>query len=641
MTTYPLDATVHPQNDLFAHVNNSWLQANPIPSTESSWGTFYELRDQSTLAVHEIMNELQDTPDESLDHDQRLIKMFFQNGLQFGTFSKQHIKTLQDMYAEIDAIGTSKELAHYLGRMHRQDQNAFWSVYVDHDDKNSQLQVLRVHQSGLSMPNRDYYLDRSAHMKDVRSSYKTFFLDISAHLKEVAPGSWDDIYALEHSLARNSWSNVKLRDIEKNYNRFTLTKLRKTFTFDWDEYFKGLGWQIPSDNIVVSQPSYIRHALTIMQDTPLATVKSYLKWRSLLLVVSWIDETAAELTFRFYGTSISGVTEMKPVWKRLIQLSDVLVIGEIVGREYAKRHFPESSKQAVLSMVEDVRAAYLQRINALSWMSEDTKDIARRKLKVMKVLIGYPSKWKDFSHVTFTKDNHVENILTARRFWSDLELAKVGLPPLDEQWEMNAHTVNAYHHPNRLEIVFPAAILQPPFYDPTASYASNLGGIGAVIGHEFTHGFDDQGADFDEHGNTNRWQSPDERKAFDALAQHIVDQADRYETVPGVYLQGKLILGEAIADIGGLELAIEALRMHTTEKEFSEQVSHLFYTFARCECGHATRERLIELAKIDPHPPSAFRVNSVVGHVDAFYDTFRVEPTHKLYLETDKRSQIW
>lgn len=641
MTTYPLDHTIEPQDDLFAHVNNSWLRANPVPPTESSWGTFYELRDQSTLAVHDIMNELQDTPDQSLDHDQQLLKKFFKSGLGFNEFSQQHIKTIQSMYTEVDAISTARELAHYLGHMHRQDQNAFWSVYVDHDDKNSQLQVLRIHQSGLSMPNRDYYLDRSAHMKQVRAAHKTFFSDITAHVKVLTPGVWDDIYTLEHALARNSWSNVKLRDIEKNYNRYTLTKLRKEYAFDWDAYFEGLGWQTPSDNIVVSQPSYIHRVLTLLQDTPLEIIKSYLKWRSLLLVVSWIDEASADITFRFYGTSISGVTEMKPVWKRLIQLSDTLVIGEIVGREYAKRHFPESSKQAVLSMVEDVRAAYLQRINALTWMSAETKDIARRKLKVMKVLIGYPSVWKDFSSITFVKNNHVENILTARRFWSDLELAKVGLPPLEEQWEMNAHTVNAYHHPNRLEIVFPAAILQPPFYGPAASYASNLGGIGAVIGHEFTHGFDDQGADFDEHGNTNRWQSPDERKAFDALAQHIVDQANRYETVPGVFLQGKLILGEAIADIGGLELAIEALRMHTSETEFSEHINQLFYTFARCECGHATKERLIELAKIDPHPPSPFRVNAVVGNVATFYETFHVEPNHNLYLEADKRSQIW
>lgn len=638
---YPLDTTFEPQNDLFSHVNNSWLQANPVPATESSWGTFYELRDQSTLAVHKIMNDLQETLDEDLNHDQRLLKTFFKTGLDYDNFSSHHIKSVQDMYNTIDAISSHKELAYYLGRMHRQDQNAFWSVYVDHDDKNSQLQVLRLHQSGISLPNRDYYLDRSKHMKQVRTSYHTFFGELSSHLQDIAPGSWDDIYEIEHSLARSSWSNVKLRDIEKNYNRFTLAALEKKFNFDWSAYYKGLGWQTPSDNIVVGQPSFMRHAVVLIQTTPLDALKAYLKWRSLLLVASWIDKRSADITFRFYGTTLSGVNEMKPVWKRLIQLSDSLVIGESVGREYAKRHFPESSKRAVLSIVEDIRSAYLKRIDDLLWMSAKTKDIARRKLKVMKVLIGYPSVWKDFSKVDFTKNNHVENILIARRFWSDLELTKVGKPPLEEQWEMNAHTVNAYHHPNRLEIVFPAAILQPPFYDPLADYASNLGGIGAVIGHEFTHGFDDQGADFDEFGNTNRWQSEKERNAFDTLAQHIVDQANRYETVPGVFLQGKLILGEAIADIGGLELAIEALRARTTEKEFSEQVTHLFYAFARCECGHATRERLIELAKIDPHPPSAFRVNAVVGHVNAFYDTFGVKPTHSLYLERDKRSQIW
>jgi putative endopeptidase len=641
MTKYPFDTTVRPQDNYFAYVNNSWLKANPIPPTESSWGTFYELRDASTLAVQEIMDELLSSEPTTLSADQQLLRSFFDTGMRFDSLAANHRESIKKMYATIDAICTPTQLAHHLGVMHRQDQQAFWSVYVDHDDKNSQLQVLRIHQNGLSMPNRDYYLDRSPHMRDIRSAYKLFYAEIREHLGDLVPSDWKAIYKTEQRLAKAAWTNVKLRNIARNYNRYTLDTLQSSFSFDWDAYYAGLGWQNPSDNIVVSQPSFVLAVTELLETTPLEDIKQYLKWRSLLLVIGWTDQQSADIAFRFFGTKISGVTDMKPLWKRVVQSADTLVIGEAIGREYAKKHFPESSKKAVLSIVEDVRNAYRKRLDAVTWMGASTKQIAHRKLSAMKVFIGYPSVWKDLSDLTFYSENHIESILNARRFWSDLELAKVGQPPQEEQWEMNAHTVNAYHHPNRLEIVFPAAILQPPFFDPNASYATNLGGIGAVVGHEFTHGFDDQGADFDEFGNTNRWQKPAERKRFDALAKHIVEQANAYETVPGVHLQGKLILGEAIADIGGLELAIESLRKSTTESSFKKEVITLLVNFARCECGHATKERLIELAKIDPHPPSPFRVNAVVSHISAFYDAYSLQETDALYTPESQRARIW
>lgn len=638
---YPVDTSYRPQDDFFNYVNREWLAANPIPPSESSWGTFYELRDNSAAAVRAIIDELAQADAGSLDHDQRCIKSFFASAMQFDALRETHRAYLKTLYREIEAIDSPEDLARHLGRMHRYDATAFWSPYVDHDDKNSQLMVLRLHQSGLTMPNRDYYLDRSRHMSDIRESYRQFYDEIKQHLGDIVPGDFTKVYDIELRLARAAWTNVKLRDIEKNYNRFTLRKLSSRFPFAWEAYFEGLGWETPSDNIVVGQPTYIRAVMKLLADTPLSDIKSYFKWRTLILLVGWVDQVSAETAFRFFGTAISGVAEMKPLWKRAVLQADNLVIGEAIGREYARRHFPESSKQAVLAIVEDIRKAYHVRLDRLSWMSDATKAIAHRKLDAMKVLIGYPDRWKDLSALKFTSANHLAAIITARIFWSDLELKKVGSSPEPEQWEMNAHTVNAYHHPNRLEIVFPAAILQPPFFDPDASLATSMGGIGAVVGHEFTHGFDDQGADFDEHGNTNRWQTVKERAAFDALAGNIVRQADAYETVPGVYLQGKLILGEAIADIGGLELAIEALRVKVSRESFASEVKSLFLNFARCECGHATRERLIELAKIDPHPPSPFRVNCVVGHCQAFYDAYGVIPTDKLYIARSARAHIW
>jgi predicted metalloendopeptidase len=640
MTKHTFDTNIRPQDDFFGYVNNPWLAANPIPETESSWGTFYELRDQATDAAHAIMDDLAGRPANALTHDQQLLRSFYRSALHYDEQKQAHYGTLRALYADIDAIQSSDDLAYFIGQMHSHDQTAFWTVYVDHDDKDSKMQVLRFHQSGLTLPNRDYYLSRTTHMRDIRTAYQTFHTDLSAHLGDLVPAQWDSLYSVEHRLAKAAWTNVKLRDIAKNYNRMSYARLKQKLPFAWDAYSRGLGWT-PSDHIVVSQPSFMREVLQLLNDTPLEDIKSYLKWRVLLSVVMWIDAESTRIAFALFATAISGVRGMKPLWKRAIQAADGLIIGEAVGREYAARHFPESSKQAVLAMVEDIRSAYHTRLDHVSWMGDATKAKAHRKLDAMKVLIGYPNTWKDLSDLSCPTDNHIASILAARQFWNAIEIAKVGTPPLAEQWEMNAHTVNAYHHPNRLEIVFPAAILQPPFFDPSASYATNLGGIGAVIGHEFTHGFDDQGADFDEHGNTNRWQTPEERAEFDTLAQHIVKQADAYQTVPGVFLQGKLILGEAIADVGGLELALQALRDHTSAADFRDEVQGLFVNFARCECGHATRERLIELAKIDPHPPSPFRVNCVVCHTSTFYEAYDVKTTDGLYLSPNSRAHIW
>ncbi len=640
MNKQQFDTSLRPQDDYFGYVNNRWLREHPIPPTESTWGTFYELRDQSIDAVHAIMNELQET-NGTLDHTETLIKDFYTTGLSYDSLSANHISTIKALFDEIDAITTNNQLAQTLGMMHTRDQNAFWSPYVDIDDKNSKLHVLRFHQSGISLPNRDYYLDNTDHMKAIREKYALYYDRIKSHLPDNTPTDWDAIWDIEHALARASWTNVELRDVEKNYNRFTLESLTTAYTFDWMAYFKGLGWDKPSDDIVIGQPTYVSAVMELLNTTPLNTIKFYLKWRCLLGIISWVDITAAEITFDFFGKEISGVQQIKPVWKRTVHLGDSLIIGEAIGRLYARKHFPETSKQEVLTIVEAVRSAYHTRIDRLTWMADDTKQRAHTKLDNISVFIGYPSVWKNLDNLSFSTDNHIANIITAREFLSALELTKVGNPPADEEWEMNAHTVNAYHHPNRLEIVFPAAILQTPFYSPDATRAENLGGIGAVIGHEFTHGFDDQGADFDEHGNTNRWQTDTEREAFDALAEHIVAQADTFETVPGVYLQGKLILGEAIADVGGLELAIESLTMSRENPSTDGSVKDLLVNFARCECGHTTKERLIELAKVDPHPPSPFRVNAVVGHINAFYDAYSVTAEDKLYIAPEKRSRIW
>lgn len=631
---HTFDPSVRPQDDFFGYVNNNWLRNNPIPATETSWGTFYLLRDKSWEAVDTIVTDLGKADPASLSQDQKRLKQFFASALGFEKNTTNHIQTLRSLIIEIDSTGP-EHIAALLGKLHRQHVSGFWTSYVSQDDKDSGNQVLRFYQSGLSLPNRDYYLERSERMASYRKAYKTYFAKMKRSVRELSIGDWTDIWRIEKKLARISWTDIVLRDVQKNYTKLTLASLSQECpTFAWTEYFQALGWKKPSDDLVADQFAFVKASVELLETESFDAVKSYLKWHIVNTYANWISRETCELFFDFYSRTLSGQKEMKPLWKRAVLLADRLVLGEALGREYAARHFPETSKVAVTELVEEIRAAYHARIDKLTWMSEATKKRAHTKLDNIKVFVGYPSVWKDFSTLEFSDDNIVENCMRAASFDTDLDLAKVGKKPAEEEWEMNAHTVNAYNHPNRLEIVFPAAILQAPFYSPDASHAENLGGIGAVIGHEFTHGFDDQGCQFDEHGNTNPWQTPAERKAFDKLAQNIVRLGDAFETVPGTFLQGKLILGESIADVGGLALAVEALKD-------TSRLEELFVNFAMCECGHTTTERAVELAKVDPHPPSKFRVNCVVNHNDAFYETYNVTESDKLYLAPGARAKIW
>lgn len=631
---HAFDNSVRPQDDFFGYVNNKWLNKNPIPPTETSWGTFYVLRDKSWEAVDAIVKELAETSEASLSQDQKLLKRFFSSALSFENNSSNHIETLRSLIIEIDSTGP-EHIATLLGALHRHHISGFWTSYVGQDDKDSNNQVLRLYQSGLSLPNRDYYLERSDRMAGYRKAYKAYFAKMKRAVRELPVGEWTDIWRIEKKLARISWTDIALRDVQKNYTKLTQTLLESECPhFDWGAYFTALGWKKPSDDLVADQFAFIKASVQLMQSESFDAVKSYLKWHLVNGYANWISKETSDLLFDFYSRTLSGQKEMKPLWKRAVLLADRLVIGEALGREYAARHFPETSKQAVTELVEEIRSAYHARIDKLSWMSEPTKKRAHTKLDNIKVFVGYPSVWKDLSKLEFNDSNIIENCMRAASFDTDFDLAKVGKKPADEEWEMNAHTVNAYNHPNRLEIVFPAAILQAPFYSPEASHAENLGGIGAVIGHEFTHGFDDQGCQFDEFGNTNPWQTLEEREAFDKLAENIVRLGDAFETIPGTFLQGKLILGESIADVGGLALAVEAL-------QDKSRLEELFVNFAMCECGHTTTERAVELAKVDPHPPSKFRVNCVVNHNDAFYETYGVTVSDKLYLVPDARAKIW
>lgn len=642
-----LDPTFRPQDDFFKYTNATWLAAHPMPDSETRWGAFNVLHEEAQKRVRAICEDLQgqDFPQGSLEQQ---IRDFYFSGMRFDKQKETSLKVVADYFARIDAVKDASDLPRLFGQLHRVSARGPWRMVIDADDKDSTRHILRLTQARLTLPDRDYYLDQSEKMQSIREKYHEHIREMYTHfpaLADSADDCWDAIWDFEETLATAMRSRSELRDVRGNYHNRPFEQIARDYPrLDFPAYAKAVGWTNTA-NVSIDQPEFFERVNELMTEKDLTAWKTYLKWLFLIEYGGKISEELAELRFEFFGRILSGSTEIVPLWKRVLAALDE-ALGEGVGKLYAAKHFPERSKQQVLVLVEDIREAYRQRITALDWMSEATKQVALKKLANIKVLIGYPDEWRDFGGLKITQDSYISNALAAEEFSTDYWLAKLSKPTSRDDWFMYAQTVNAYHDPNRLVICFPGAILQPPFFDPDAPDAANIGAIGAVIGHEFTHGFDDQGCQFDPEGNVRTWQTEVERKEFARRADIIIKQADQFETIPGVHLKGDLVIGESIADLGGLELAHQALlaKVPDTSAAATDGLSHeklFFVSFASTECATTRTERKRQLALSDPHPIEEFRVNGMLSHCDSFYVAFDVQPTDKLYRAPTDRAKIW
>jgi putative endopeptidase len=638
-----LDASIRPQDDFFRYVTNEWLAAHPIPESETRWGTFHVLREEAQKAMRGIYEELEDAAAEQSSITQQA-RDFYYTGMHYDELEATHLADVASLHQRIDHIHDTKTLSRTLGELHKLGFDVLWYPYVDTDNNDSTQHVFRLRQGGLTLPNRDYYLEDTDKMKVVRHAYEQYISSVYKHFPHIGVAATQfcqSLIAYEAELARVSRSSADLRDVEKNYNKTTYMGLKTTYTsIDWVEYAAALGWDA-DDKIAVEQPEFLAFVDRLFAQTSLDDMKSYLKWRITCQLLSKVSARFSALHFEFFGKILSGTTEILPLWKRVVQAAEY-TIGEGTGRLYAERHFPESSKQQVLSLVDDVRTAYSERIDQLDWMSSATKQYAKRKLANIKVLIGYPDTWRDFSGLTIGRTSYIANILAGQQYEVAYWLKKLHEPTSRDDWFMTPQTVNAYSDPSRLVICFPAAILQKPFFDPQATIAANMGGIGMVIGHELTHSFDDQGCMFDADGNVRTWQTTEERTAFDQKAKIIIDQADAFEVLPGLTLRGKLVIGESIADLGGLEIALHALKTRLgASPEATTAIQQFFINYAFTECTAVREEKLREAALTDPHPTSEFRVNAIVQHMDDFYEAFDVHQGDSLYMASEKRARIW
>jgi len=561
--TYPsvvVDSTIRPQDDFFSYVNNPWIAAHAMPASESRWGTFNVLRDQAWHNLNHIYELLQSDETVASGSTEQQARDFYFTAMHADEFAEQHLALIGSCCQKIDAVTNMSELSAIIGELHAMGGNAPWSAYVEVDDTDSSRHIFRIHQAGLALPNRDYYLDTSAKMVTIRNKYSDHLLK----LRDLITGLHDDaqifshtVISFEQQLAAKSRTNANLREVEKNYHKISFAQLQKDYPrVDWRAYAASLGWN-PHGQLSVDQPEFMAFINDQFVEELLGDWKTYLKWHLVAKFYGKVSERFAQFRFEFFGAVLSGTQQILPQWKRAVLVIDE-AIGPAVGRLYASNYFPESSKLKVLDIVEQVRSTYSRRLERLAWMAEETKKLAQQKLANTKVLIGYPDEWRDFSKLVVGRQSYLQNIIAAERFDTAYYLHKLTLPTSRDEWLMDPQTVNAYSDSNRLVICFPAAILQPPFFDPAAPSVVNLGGIGTVIGHEFTHGFDDQGYKFDPSGNMREWQTAEDRRQFNSRAQVIIDQADAFEVLPGVRLNGKLVVGESIADLGGIEIAFEA-----------------------------------------------------------------------------------
>ncbi|HYM34018.1 MAG TPA: M13 family metallopeptidase, partial [Steroidobacteraceae bacterium] len=559
------DRAVRPQDDFYRFVNGAWLAKTEIPGDKSDYGVFTALDDLSEQRLNEML--MVATVAKDRDADTQKVGDFYESFMDEAKIESLGLKPLAGELARIDAIRTPRDLAAAIGRMQRIGVAQPFAFFINIDRKNSSQYMSYVAQRGISMPDRDYYLSDDAKMQAVREKYRAYVGDLltAAGTPDAAVVT-DHIIALEKRLAQNQWTRVRSRDAEKTYNKYTIVAAQPLLpNFDWRAFFEGVG-AAKIDELVASQPSFFNALGLALQEVPLAHWREYLRYHVIAAHTQYLPARFVNLQFDFYGRVVSGTTELEPRWKRGVHAVDAS-IGELTGKLYVAKYFPPEAKQRVLQMVDNIRRAYSEGIDRLDWMSAETKREAHAKLAKFTPKIGYPDKWKDWSKLEVRRDDLIGNVIRASIVDSDRNIAKLGQPVDHTEWRMTPQTVNAYYFPPANEIVFPAAILQPPFFDPNADDAVNYGAIGSVIGHEMSHGYDDQGRHYDGDGNLRNWWTDSDDQEFRGRAAQLGREYNGFSPLPNLFVNGALTMGENIADLAGVAMSYRAYKLSLQGKE--------------------------------------------------------------------------
>lgn len=640
------DRTVRPQDDLFQYVNGAWYEATEIPSDMSSYGAFRILHEENEKRLHGIIEDAMAESDVEEGSNTQKLGDFYASFMDEERIEELGMTPIQDELDMISGVSNHNQLAAVLAQLQMRGISGPFGFYVWADARNPDYNTLYMSQGGLGLPDRDYYFRDNEDFAEIRTKYKTYIEDIlTAAGHDNAADAAERIYALEEKLAEHHWTRAESRDAEATYNPMS----RDEFAELVDGFDFGLfASQAELDNaeqLVVRMPSYFEEMASIYTDTDLQTWQDYMKLRTVNRFASRLSSEFADLNFDFYQTTLSGVPEQQERWKRAVQATNG-VLGEVLGEEYVARYFPPEAKARMEELIDNLLVAFDESINDLDWMTDETKEQALEKLSTFTPKIGYPSKWKDYSDLSIAADDLIGNTKRAS-VWSYRDMVgRIGEPVDREEWGMTPQTVNAYYSPTANEIVFPAGILQPPFFDMEADDAVNYGGIGAVIGHEIGHGFDDQGSRYDGGGNLYNWWTDEDREQFDQRAQVLVDQFNSFEPLPGLNIDGQVALGENIGDLVGLTTAFRAYQKsldgqqspeidgYTGEQRFFLSWGQIWKMKMRDD---AMREQIAR----GPHAPPKYRAMGAPRNVDAFYEAFDVQEGDGMYIPEDERARIW
>lgn len=646
-----MDTTYLPGTDFYEYATHGWQVSHPLTAEYSRFGSFDVLQENNNKQLRDIIDSVAAQKNEPGSVAQKIADLY-NSAMDSVKLNKSYKEELEEFLQCNDYLtspdATKKWLAETWPRMQRQGVSGLFGMYIGADEKDSKNNLVSIYQGGLTLGQKDYYVDADPETVKIREAYRKYIADLCQHAgfkEEEAQRISEDVMRIETRLAQASKSMTELRDPEANYNKLSYDELKKQFPgIDWDGYFKNLGAEGVKE-VNVGQPVAIHEVEKILREEKDEAIQNVYLWHALNMASSYIDDESRALNFGFYGTVMSGKQEDRPRWKRAVAAVEG-GLGEALGQLYVERFFPPAAKERMEKLVKNLQVALGERIAVQDWMSDETKRVAQEKLDAFYVKVGYPDKWKDYTNLEIG-NSYLRNILACNEFdLNEMIRTKLNKPVDKEEWFMTPQTVNAYYNPTTNEICFPAGILQPPFFDMQADDAFNYGAIGVVIGHEMTHGFDDQGSQYDKDGNLRKWWDEEDTKRFTERIQVMREFHDSIEVLPGLHANGSLTLGENMADHGGLMVAFQAFENATSEKllpvidGFTPE-QRFFLAYANVWGQNIRDEEIRKRVKSDPHELGKWRVNGQMPHIDAWYEAFGITENDPMFVPKEKRVTIW
>ena len=642
-----MDRECPPGKDFYRYANGTWLKNTPIPNEYDRWGMLNIIRDNNLKTLKTILEKASDNQKAEAGSNEKKIGDFYFSGMNEKQIEEDDLKPLNDELKKIDDISNLDELRDEIASLHRQGVNVFFNFSSGQDFKDSESVIGQAFQAGLGLPDRDYYTNEDEKSEDLRKKYvkhvgRMLGLIGLSGTDELA----DKVMAIETEMAKASMKNTDTRDPDKIYHKMSVEELNKlTPNFNWSKYFAAIKHE-DIETINVGMPDFLKELDSMLTRVSLADWKVYLKWHLVDDTSAYLSNRFVDANFDFFGKVLTGTKENLPRWKRVVNTIDALA-GEALGQLYVRENFKPEAKEKALKLVNALKEVLKEDLETLEWMDSTTRENALAKMNQFGLKIGYPDKWRDYTDLSIDRKSYLTNVLNGREFEFDRQLEKIGKPVDRNEWFMSPQTVNAYYSPEMNEIVFPAGILQPPIFNPKADDATNLGAMGMVIGHEMTHGFDDQGSKFDGKGNLKNWWSKDDLKRFKERISLIENQYEQYKVPAGTNFKGKLVAGEAAADLGGLTLAYKALQKLHPDLKSSKDSSgftkeqRFFLSFAQAWATNIRPEKERMMTMVDPHPTPHFRVNGTLANMDVFEKAFDLGKDKSMMLPDEKRCRIW